>query len=136
MKFLVKEIRTKEGVLQFRRWRLFSCPWFGIFIHKIYISDNDIHPHNHPWNFLSIVLDGLYEETSKNNKLLPLRKFGSIYTLNTREYHRMYISEPSTVLIITGKRKTDSWGYWTENGFVDWETYRESHDTKIEEGKT
>ena len=136
MKFLIKEIRTKEGIIQFRRWRLFSCPWFGIFIHKIYISDNDVHPHNHHWNFLSIVLGGLYEETDKNNKLFPLRKFGSIYTLNTKEYHRVYVSEPSTVLIITGKRKSDYWGYWTEMGFVGWETYRKLHDIKDEEGET
>ncbi len=136
MKLLVKEIRTKEGVLQFRRWRLFSCPWFGIYIHKIYRTDNDKHPHNHPWKFTSIVLGGEFQETDKYNELLPIRKFGSIYTLDTEDFHRMYISEPSTVLILTGGRKHDSWGYWTEDGFVDWETYRKAHDIKVEEGKT
>lgn len=136
MKFLIKEVHTKEGVLQFRRWRLFACPWFSIYIHKIYICDNDKHPHNHPWKFTSIVLGGEYQETDKNERLSDIRKCGSIYTLDTEEFHRMYITEPSTVLIITGRRKHDSWGYWAENGLIDWETYRKEHDTKDEVGKT
>ena len=136
MKFLVKEIRTKEGVLQFRRWRLFSCPWFGIYIHKIYMCDTDKHPHNHPWKFTSIVLDGEYQETDKNEMLSDVRKFGSIYTLDTEDFHRMYITEPSTVLIIAGRRKHDSWGYWTQRGLIDWQEYRKEHNTKDEMGKT
>lgn len=136
MKFLIKEVCTKEGVLQFRRWRLFSCPWFAIYIHKIYTCDNDKHPHNHPWKFTSIVLGGEYQETDKNEQLSDIRKFGSIYTLDTDKFHRMYITEPSTVLIVTGRRKHDSWGYWTQNGLIDWETYRKEHDTKDEVGKT
>ena len=135
--FLEKEIKIKESeVVQFRRWKLFSCPWFGIYIHKIYICDNDIHPHNHPWKFTSIVLGGEYQETSKTEKLSDVRKFGSIYTLDTDEYHKIYVTTPSTVLIIRGRVKHDSWGYWSESGYIDWESYRKMYDIKIEKGET
>lgn len=32
---LVKEIRSKEGVLHFQRYELFKTPWFICYLHKI-----------------------------------------------------------------------------------------------------
>ncbi len=43
MKFLVKEIKSKAGELHFRRWRLLQLPFFAIYIHGIYKSDEDLH---------------------------------------------------------------------------------------------
>lgn len=124
MKFLVKEIRSKEGVLHFKRWRLFSCPWFNIYIHRIYKSDEDKDPHNHPWKFTSLVLGGSYQETDKDGNLTTVRKIGSIHTLELEEYHKLTVLKPATTLVLTGGRKPELWGYWTESGFIDWITYR------------
>lgn len=43
------------------RYTLLSCKWFTIKIHKALISDPD-EPHDHPWNYLSIILWGGYWE--------------------------------------------------------------------------
>jgi hypothetical protein len=134
--FLSKEIHLENGVIQFKRYRLLSTPWFGIYIHRIYKSDPDPDPHNHPWNFFSLVLYGSYQETDKDGMLMPLRRFGSFYKLNTDDYHKIYHGDPATVLVFAGKRCSDCWGYWTKKGFVDWETYRQIHDGKSEVGKT
>lgn len=61
--FLVKEIREQDGTLHFRRWRLLSIPWFRIYIHNICLPDYDLHRHDHPWNFVSILLKGHYSES-------------------------------------------------------------------------
>jgi hypothetical protein len=68
--FLAKEIISKEGVLHFRRWRIIECLLFNIYIHKIYVKDNDLH--DHPWNYFSLILSGSYIEKTKDKKLIPL----------------------------------------------------------------
>lgn len=133
--FLSKEVII-GGVPQFRRYTLLKTPWFGIHIHKIYKSDIDDHPHNHPWNFLSVILYGSYQEMDKNNMLGSMRTMGDFYILKTEDYHKIYHGDPATVLVFSGKRTNDNWGYWTRNGFVDWKRYRAIHPTKEERGAT
>lgn len=60
--FLAKEIKSKTGELHFRRYRLFWTPWFALYIHRIYKADEDPYPHSHPWNFISLILNGGYIE--------------------------------------------------------------------------
>lgn len=61
---LVKEIKSKQGEVHFRRYRLLQTPWFAIYIHHILISDQDKDMHDHPWNFTSVILEGAYREVS------------------------------------------------------------------------
>lgn len=44
------------------RWRLFECPLFRVYLHKICRSDDDRHLHDHPFNFWSLILRGGYAE--------------------------------------------------------------------------
>lgn len=60
--FLVKEIKSRYGHVHFRRYRLLSTPWFSIYIHHILKSDEDKDPHDHPFNFSSLILSGAYQE--------------------------------------------------------------------------
>lgn len=48
---------------RFYVWEKRWCP-FRIFIHKIARSDDDPDPHDHPWNFLSLILKGGYVDQS------------------------------------------------------------------------
>lgn len=136
MKFLVKEIRSKEGELHFRRWRILSTPWFNIYIHRIYVSDWDKHAHDHPWNFTSIILKGSYQEYDEHGNLSPVRKFGTIHSLKTTAFHRLHLLKTATTLVFTGKRIHDPWGYMTEDGWKDFKTYRKEKNNKIEDGET
>lgn len=46
------------------RWTLFTCKWFSIKIHKALQSDRG--PlHDHPWNYISIILWGGYYELTE-----------------------------------------------------------------------
>lgn len=51
--------------LYLRRFYIFRSEWFGVnwgdlYIHKIYRSDDDPDPHDHPWDFRTWVLAGSY----------------------------------------------------------------------------
>lgn len=136
MKFLVKEIRSKTGELHFRRYRLFSCSLFSIFIHRIYKSDEDLHPHSHPWNFVSIILGGGYVETlyREVEDLVHFRIFYtpekivakpfSILRRKFYEYHKIELVSTTTTLVITGRRIDDSWGYLVDGTHIQHEDYR------------
>lgn len=59
-KIVLDQRGTGERTEYMRRW-IFSCPWFTIRLHHILDSDYGL-PHNHPWNFVSLVLKGGYTE--------------------------------------------------------------------------
>ena len=58
----VKEIRSKNGVLHFKRYAILETSYFSVYWHKIYEHDRDIHMHSHPWAFFGIIVKGSYVE--------------------------------------------------------------------------
>ena len=70
MKFFqwVKEIKSKSGVLHFKRYAIIESAYFSIYIHKIYEHDHDLHMHSHPWAFFGIILKGSYIEQYERYK--------------------------------------------------------------------
>ena len=121
---LVKEIRSKEGVLHFRRWSIFSCKYFNIYLHAIHKHDEDLHLHNHPWNFLVICLYGFYVEELETG----LKYVGpaSIRCRNHKKFHmiKKLLSKVVYTLVITGKKQPVEWGYSFNGQTIDHITYR------------
>jgi len=116
------------------RLRIIQTPWGGIFLHRINLNDGDRHLHNHPWKggFVSIILKGGYTEEWAHDILdatkgpISLRtwKRWSIHRLRNEEYHsiRKLLRTPTWTLLIVGS-DIKSWGYATEIGWVDANTY-------------
>lgn len=121
---LVKEIKSKDGELHFRRFLLFGTPWFSVYIHHIYKKDEDKHLHDHPWNYFSMVLKGSYNESSQDG--VRLMKPGNLVFASAERLHKIAFLRTNKVvtLFITGKRKRD-WGYKVGDEWVDHKTYRE-----------
>jgi len=120
---LVKDIKSKEGIQHFKRWQLFSCKWFSIYLHGIYKEDLDKHCHNHAWNILTIILWGSYTEKLlwcqdpdcfDENRRWPL----DIAYRSTDDYHKILTLHTKKVysLAIVGKRGPDEWGYMMDDG--------------------
>lgn len=64
-------------IIPFSKWR-----WVpAIRLHHILRSDNDRHFHDHPWNFVSIILRGGYTEVR------PTWNKSGIYTGNTQRWY-------------------------------------------------
>lgn len=145
MKLLIKEIKSKAGELHFRRWRLLELPFFAIYIHGIYKSDEDLHPHSHPWSFVSFILKGSYEEELHTENLMYhgieikpyfdnktfLRKTYSVVGHTTKSFHKLkIINGPVYTLVFTFGFKKD-WGYLVEDKFVKYTRYREFKNTNV-----
>lgn len=125
------------------RISLFKCKWFSIKLHKALMSDPAI-PHDHPWNYISLILWGGYTEeriqhmnvyTSTGGPYertfsMPWnsKKWygpGSILYRKGDRLHKLIIPEGkySLSLIITFKK-------WREWGFYDFYKGWVSHKEK------
>lgn len=108
------------------RWRLFECPWFRVYLHHIRKSDEDRHLHDHPFNFLSIILWGGYREWTGPHgvwygKNMPLRK--RFVFRKATDFHRLELSEgPVWSLFIAGRRIKE-WGFDVDGKWVHWKEY-------------
>ncbi len=130
-------LRIKDGLdepIYLIRYSLFTCPWFAIKLHRIFISDDDCY-HDHPWSFISIILWGGYVEhrpdfTDLHKKYasvnIPTKKRlygpGSILWRPVPSIHKLEIFQTATTLVITFK-KVRIWGFYTKLGWVRWERF-------------
>lgn len=122
---LVKEIKSKEGVLHFRRYLLLNLGIIKIYIHHIFQSDTDLHLHNHPWNFISLTLSGEWVERLETN--YQVRGVGSLNFKRWGSFHKIdrVIKGPVKSLFITWGKNPDKWGFLVNGVKIDFDEYRE-----------
>lgn len=108
------------------RWFLIPRnPLINIYRHRFCQSDPSA-PHDHPWDFLSVVLHGSYREVSAGGD--AIRHPGSIAFRRASTRHRVQLlGHPVTTVIITGPRRR-RWGFWCPRPhaapqFVPWEKF-------------
>ena len=122
----IKRIRSKiGGELHFERFSFFTCKYFSINKHIITRADNEKHEHDHPWNFLSFILEGSYTEVSKGIKY-PRKRFSIKYNKAEHQHSLDSIdggAKRCVTIVITGRRFRE-WGFPTEKGWIDNVTYR------------
>jgi|SRR5579885_579264 len=128
---LVREIVSKEGVVHFRRYRLLQTPWFAIYIHRILKSDGDKHMHDHPWGFFSFILEGAYKEITcfaPNFNIHDPHEFvyysGSLVHHTAEDCHKLTLLSESVLTLVFAYGKRRVWGYQTEQGWIDFQSYR------------
>lgn len=132
-------ISRTPGDVYLTRWRIFSTPMFGVLLHKITGPDPDQHPHDHPWEFWSVVLKNGYTELLttwklKDNRFIAVTKFRgwrrfSFHRMHRGDYHsikRLHNEQTTWTLVFHGKRKSD-WGFLVNQGstplHVPWRIY-------------
>lgn len=111
------------------RITLFACKWFTIKIHKALVSDTGV-PHDHPWNYCSLILWGGYWEETVDSDVRTNwfeKKWygpGSLLLRKGDKLHRLVIPEGkySISLIITTKKWRD-WGFW--DYYKGWVSHKE-----------
>lgn len=112
------------------RWWLVQPSWwlpFSIRVHHIQRADFDRNPHNHPWNFRTIVLRGTYTEEllmPDGSKSYMVAAKGQTYTRKVNEYHRVasVCRDGVWTLFIMGP-KLCRWGFWVNGRSVYWREY-------------
>ena len=126
--FMLPFLVQKDGSNYLFRLRLIQTPWFGAYLHWIMRPDQDRDPHDHPWNFWSIILNGSYREVVYTDSLAEGGTYTrwsrfSVHRMKTNQAHKITeITEPLVTLVLVGRRQRD-WGFWTEDGFVPWRDY-------------
>ena len=88
--------------------------------HNILESDlSDLH--DHPWDFVSVILSGSYVETTPTDE----REFGpgSVLVRTAEQLHRLSLPKGDVwTFVIVGPVKR-RWGFQTEAGWQPWRTY-------------
>lgn len=98
---------------------------FSARIHHILRSDDDRHFHDHPWNYVTIILRGGYYEVTPrvvNGEIVGEKSEwygpGTILRRRAEHWHRLVLpyGKTATTLFIMG-RKRQSWGFLTTPKF-------------------
>ena len=107
------------------RWRLFHCPFFGIYLHKWFKPDPRSTPHNHPWAFISFILVGGYME----RRVTGDRFITWVNVVRRDDFHNVSeVMVPTWSLMLVGRDRGD-WGY-LDPEYVPFEEHRHSAEFK------
>jgi hypothetical protein len=128
-----------DGSLYMGRYGIFETHWLSIRIHHIATADNDRVLHDHPWNFLSLVLKGGYIEErpyadipcwddEKEMTYRVTRKRWSFGFRRATSRHRVSFVEPDTWTLFIYGRLRQPWGFITQHGKIFWRRYLETTD--------
>ena len=121
----VREIKSKEGVVHFRRYQILKFGKLGgIYLHYFTQPDKDMFEHDHPWNFSTMILKGAYLEQYGGKH--RIRRFLSYKRYKAEDSHKivdLIDGKPCWTLAFVGKRRR-IWGYNTHKGWMDHKEYR------------
>lgn len=122
------------------RWYLIPRNrWLNLYLHKFMRDDDDRALHDHPWNFVSIMLWGQYTEITAMGTAGKVRGFPDVAFRSAEHRHRVVLDErngqpvPCWTLVFTGP-KVREWGFWYPKGFVPWQDFV-AHDDHGNIGK-
>lgn len=112
-----------------RRW-IVKTPFGMLRLHRILRRDLDRDPHDHPFDFVSIVLFGGYVEELygiKGGKPESCETIwhtaGSVIRRKAEDAHRICYVQPSTTTLVLTSGKKRSWGFYTHQGWIPWRSY-------------
>jgi hypothetical protein len=99
--------------------------WFNVYVHCFMRSDNDCF-HDHPWMNFSWILKGRYTEHLIKGDL-ERQEGQTIFRWCGEIAHWVELKYgPCWTLFFTGPKYRE-WGFHTDEGWVQWETYLEEH---------
>lgn len=142
---------AKTTVLYLRRFYLWRSSWIGknfgeLYLHKIHRSDDDREPHDHPWNFRTVVLSGGYtdeawwwqsfDDQNREGYRVRVPAADEVLTrFSTRRrdrdhVHRVRLTDdkPAWTLVWTSGYRNDAngdadWGFFTADERIPWREY-------------
>lgn len=113
------QILGPDDDVYMRRWYLErdgEAKQGNVYLHETLRSDADIQMHCHPFDNMSIVLEGIVHEHTPDGvmRLVP----GDIVVRRATDRHRLMIDAPVKTLFLTGTKIRD-WGFHdSEMGYI------------------
>ena len=118
-----------------RRWYLIPRNRvLNIYLHQFLRDDDDRALHDHPWDSLSILVRGQYEECvdvwpgalAREGRMPIWKQFSApaVIRRSAEHSHRIQLidGKPAWTLLITGPKRR-KWGFWCPKGFVPWDAF-------------
>lgn len=103
-----EEIGWKELDETFIRYVLLKTPWFRVFLHKLNAPKWHPQEHDHPWNFVTIILKTGYWEKSRRGTFF--RPAGTVLYRRAEFAHNVVTVGTAWSLVVTGRKRRD-WGF-------------------------
>lgn len=105
------------------RLRIIQTPLFALYLHKIMGPDIDRELHDHPWNFIPIILRGGYVQENEDG-LYSSFSAGTYRYMKAERAHRIVrlYRIPTWTLCFVGHRRRD-WGFYTDHGWVNYKEF-------------
>lgn len=97
------------------RLRIIQTPWFGIYLHRIGTPDSRPTLHDHPWNFVAIVLRGGYIEHRDYSGYGHAIRWVNAKRAEDTHWIDWLGRTPTWTLMFTGRRRRE-WGYVDPDG--------------------
>jgi hypothetical protein len=97
------------------RLRIVQTPWFALYLHRMDGPDSRPTLHDHPWNFLSVVLRGGYIERRLDPTTMTVDEHRVVRRWNRMRTHDAHaitslLRVPTWTLLLVGARRR-TWGY-------------------------
>jgi len=113
-------ITNRAGEPYMHRYFLEGAPTVtpSIRLHHILLSDEDLYLHDHPWDFVTLLLAGRYVETTDTGD--------TEHTAPTALYrraedpHRLTLPDGPVWTYVTTGQARRTWGFWTDEGWIGW----------------
>lgn len=127
---------THNGALYMRRWVAQIARLGSIRLHYIARPDPARHLHDHPWDFVSFVLRGWYEEVyegrihgSRIAEFTRRRRWLNAQRFRATHAHQITAVAPGGcwTLVLAGPLRR-VWGFETAAGWIDFRTYLKDHE--------
>lgn len=113
-------------------WQFHDRPLENAYLHVFRRSDEDRALHDHPWSWLTVLLEGSYWEHIPADPRDPAgetvrrhRTAGDVVARGDAAHpHRIELidGQPVTTLFLTAL-KFREWGFWCERGWRHWEDF-------------
>lgn len=109
---------TLDNSLYLRRWFIVRAFGRKICVHKIVRPDGDRCRHDHPWNFVTLVLFGGYVEELRDGKSHEAKPF-RLYKRSCSHSHRITSLPRSEAwtMVFMGRDQRE-WGFFTKLGWM------------------
>jgi mannose-6-phosphate isomerase-like protein (cupin superfamily) len=91
--------------------------------HHILTSDPQ-HLHDHPWDFISVIISGSYIETTEDNEVEygP----GSVLVRRAEQLHRLTLTNGPVWTFVTTSAPRRTWGFAADDGWMPWWQYQDT----------
>lgn len=109
------------------RLQIVETPWFSVRLHVILHADEDPHPHDHPFDFVSFILFGWYEERRHGaHPYFVSRCVRWFNCVGRNDQHRIVRkSRRPVVSLVFTKGRSCKWGYRMETRWRVWTDYKD-----------